>query len=55
MALYSKQPLSIYNSLSGKKEIFRPISEGNVGMYVCGPLYIATYIWVTAELLSLLI
>jgi cysteinyl-tRNA synthetase len=37
MALYSKQPLSIYNSLSGKKEIFRPISEGNVGMYVCGP------------------
>jgi len=37
MALYSKQPLSIYNSLSGKKEIFRPISEGSVGMYVCGP------------------
>jgi cysteinyl-tRNA synthetase len=37
MALYSKQPLSIYNSLSGKKEIFKPISEGNVGMYVCGP------------------
>lgn len=37
MALYSKQALSIYNSLSGKKEIFRPISEGNVGMYVCGP------------------
>jgi len=37
MALYSTQVLSIYNSLSGKKEIFRPISEGNVGMYVCGP------------------
>ena len=37
MALYSKQALSIYNSLSGKKEIFRPISEGNAGMYVCGP------------------
>ena len=29
--------LKIYNSLSGEKEIFRPILEGNVGMYVCGP------------------
>lgn len=29
--------LSIYNSLSGKKEIFTPITENYVGMYVCGP------------------
>ncbi|MAZ29075.1 MAG: cysteine--tRNA ligase [Cytophagaceae bacterium] len=37
MALYTKQALSIYNSLTGKKEQFTPIHEGNVGMYVCGP------------------
>lgn len=29
--------LSIYNSLSGKKETFKPIHDGAVGMYVCGP------------------
>lgn len=29
--------LKIYNSLSGEKEEFKPILEGNVGMYVCGP------------------
>lgn len=29
--------LKIYNSLSGEKEVFKPILEGNVGMYVCGP------------------
>ncbi|WP_111636992.1 cysteine--tRNA ligase [Marinomonas shanghaiensis] len=28
--------LKIYNTLSGKKEIFKPIVEGKVGMYVCG-------------------
>ncbi|MFH6970788.1 cysteine--tRNA ligase [Flavobacterium petrolei] len=37
MPLYSSQNLKIYNSLSGEKEIFAPIHEGNVGMYVCGP------------------
>ncbi len=31
------QPLKIYNSLSGEKEIFNPIVPNNVGMYVCGP------------------
>ena len=29
--------LSIYNSLVGKKEKFVPVTEGNVGIYVCGP------------------
>ncbi|WP_294221988.1 cysteine--tRNA ligase [uncultured Chryseobacterium sp.] len=29
--------LKIYNSLAGEKEIFKPILDGNVGMYVCGP------------------
>lgn len=29
--------LKIYNSLSGEKEIFKPIHDKNVGMYVCGP------------------
>jgi cysteinyl-tRNA synthetase len=30
-------PLQIYNTLSRKKELFTPITEGHVGMYVCGP------------------
>ena len=29
--------LQVYNSYSGKKEIFKPITEGHIGMYVCGP------------------
>ena len=37
MQLYQDQELKIYNSLSGKKEIFKPLSEGHIGMYVCGP------------------
>lgn len=37
MELYKNQHLEIYNSLSGKKEIFKPLHEGTVGMYVCGP------------------
>ncbi len=37
MALYKEQSLKIYNSMSGEKELFTPITEGNVGMYVCGP------------------
>ena len=31
------QPLVIYNTLSRQKELFRPLHEGRVGMYVCGP------------------
>ena len=37
MSLYNSQTIKIYNSLSGEKETFTPIHEGNVGMYVCGP------------------
>ncbi len=37
MPLFKNQTLKIYNSLSGEKEIFTPIHEGSVGMYVCGP------------------
>jgi len=29
--------LKIYNSYSGQKEIFTPITPGHAGMYVCGP------------------
>ncbi len=37
MALHQQQELKIYNSISGEKEVFNPINEGAVGMYVCGP------------------
>lgn len=29
--------LMIYNSLSRMKQPFKPLTEGRVGMYVCGP------------------
>jgi cysteinyl-tRNA synthetase len=37
MRLYENQQISVYNSLTGKKEEFKPITEGYIGMYVCGP------------------
>ena len=37
MNLYKENSLKIYNSLSKEKEVFTPINEGSVGMYVCGP------------------
>ena len=37
MQLFKTQELKIYNSLTGKKETFKPINEGHIGMYVCGP------------------
>ena len=37
MQLYKDQTLRIHNSLTGKKDVFQPINEGHVGMYVCGP------------------
>jgi cysteinyl-tRNA synthetase len=37
MALYDQYPVHLTNSLSGKKELFKPVHSGQVGMYVCGP------------------
>ncbi len=37
MAKYQDHQLYVYNSLSGQKEIFTPITPGKIGMYVCGP------------------
>lgn len=37
MHLYDQFPVTLTNSLSGKKERFTPIHPGFVGMYVCGP------------------
>ncbi len=37
MPLYQNQKLKVYNSLSKEKEVFEPLTEGFVGMYVCGP------------------
>jgi cysteinyl-tRNA synthetase len=35
--MFMEQKLYIYNTLSRKKELFVPIHENRVGMYVCGP------------------
>ena len=32
-----EQQVHVYNSLSGQKEIFKSITPGYIGMYVCGP------------------
>ncbi len=32
-----KTPITLYNTLSRRKEEFTPLHEGRVGMYVCGP------------------
>lgn len=37
MQLYQEQTVRIHNSLTGKKETFIPLNEGQIGMYVCGP------------------
>ena len=37
MSLFTEHNISIYNSISGQKEVFKPINEGEIGMYVCGP------------------
>ncbi|MEE9614624.1 MAG: cysteine--tRNA ligase [Thermodesulfobacteriota bacterium] len=29
--------IKLYNTLTGKKEVFEPLNEGEVRMYVCGP------------------
>ena len=37
MRKHTLNTLHIYNSLSGNKEVFKPVNEGHIGMYVCGP------------------
>lgn len=37
MELYKQHKIKIYNSLTKEKEDFTPLTEGHVGMYVCGP------------------
>ena len=37
MNTYQNQQIRIQNTLTGKKELFKPIVDGFVGMYVCGP------------------
>ncbi|SCX87725.1 cysteinyl-tRNA synthetase [Nonlabens sp. Hel1_33_55] len=37
MALYNQQKLRLYNSIASEKQVFEPIHEGRIGMYVCGP------------------
>ena len=37
MSAYKENKLRIYNSLTGKKELFKPINKESVGMYICGP------------------
>ncbi|MDY7395172.1 cysteine--tRNA ligase [Aureibaculum sp. 2210JD6-5] len=37
MELYKQQKIKVYNSLSNQKEDFIPLTEGYIGMYVCGP------------------
>jgi len=37
MELYKENQLKVYNSLSKTKEEFKPLTDGYVGMYVCGP------------------
>lgn len=37
MQLFEEHIIKVTNSLTGKKENFKPIKEGQVGMYVCGP------------------
>lgn len=31
-----KPELQLYNSMTKEKEVFKPIVEGKVGMYICG-------------------
>lgn len=31
------RPLYVYNSLSRQRELFEPLEEGHIGLYVCGP------------------
>jgi cysteinyl-tRNA synthetase len=37
MPPFKDNTIKIYNSLTGEKEVFKPLNPGAVGMYVCGP------------------
>ena len=37
MFLYQQQELTLYNSFTSTKELFKPLNDAHVGMYVCGP------------------
>lgn len=37
MSYKDTYPITLYNTLSKSKEVFEPIHEDHVGMYVCGP------------------
>lgn len=37
MKQFERYPISLTNSLSGKKELFKSINPGFLGLYVCGP------------------
>lgn len=37
MSLYNEHQLRLYNSIASEKQVFKPIHEGRIGMYVCGP------------------
>lgn len=37
MNLIEKYPVELYNTLPRKKELFKPITDGYAGIYLCGP------------------
>ena len=37
MSSFPDYNLKIYNSISGEKQQFKPVTNNRVGMYVCGP------------------
>lgn len=37
MALYDTYPITLYNTLTRKKEKFKPLHKDYIGIYVCGP------------------
>ena len=49
MSLTKENILYIYNSLTGKKEKFKPINKKRVGMYVCGPTVYSNCLLYTSD------
>ena len=37
MNIFDQHPVHLFNTLTRKKELFKPINAPNVGIYVCGP------------------